>query len=214
MNINADVSGILVINTNDYILEKIKVFVWSGFYSPQDVDQMISDLLEKDADEEMLRSAVEPEFKKKAIAESGWPLVTDCDQLDFAFEELNSNGVVALQNAGYTQSDGIEDSFQVIRERGRDHCRGYCFYHGQDLERVVNGEGLWIAFGDLDQNDTVKTAVGTLVKEAVESFGFKVEWNGNPERRLQIPKFDWKRRVHPKRRNKNGAGPKRGHYRG
>ena len=50
---------------DDYILNAIKTWVWSGFYSPSDVDQMIGDILEDGADEMSLRAAVRPEFARK-----------------------------------------------------------------------------------------------------------------------------------------------------
>src|SRR4051794_32529957 len=37
---------------------------------------------------------------------AGWPEVTDCDRLDAVFASLKRRGIIALQNAGYTQSDG------------------------------------------------------------------------------------------------------------
>jgi hypothetical protein len=107
----------------------------AGFYSPREVDQMISDILEPDADEAFLRAAVAPEFAKKAAAEPTWPECTDCDRLDVAFAELNSAGIIALQNAGMTMSDGLSDVAEVLRQRGRKGVRGYCFYHGQDLDQ-------------------------------------------------------------------------------
>jgi hypothetical protein len=51
-----------------------------------------------------------------------------------------------------------------------------------------------IAFGDLDDDKNKKTEIGRSVKEMLESFGFTVEWNGDPETRLNIPGLDWKRR--------------------
>lgn len=50
--------------TDEYILNSIKNWVWSGFYSPDEVDAMIDDILEEDADVVMLRGAVGPEFDK------------------------------------------------------------------------------------------------------------------------------------------------------
>ena len=180
--------------TDAYILNAIKDWVWSGFYSPDEVDEMIDDILEDDADEAMLRSAVAPEFDKKAAAEASWPATTDCDRLDQAFEELNSRGVIALHNAGYTMSDGTSDVSEVLHERGRKGIKGYCFYHGQDVEGAVAGRGLVIAFGDLDDDKAKKTLVGRLVSDVLQEFGFAVEWNGDPETRLNIPALDWKRR--------------------
>src|SRR5947208_586733 len=98
---------------DEYILNAIKTWVWSGFYSPRDVDQMIGDILEDDADETSLRAAVRPEFAKKAAAQASWPRRTDCDRLGEAFTELNSRGIIALHNAGLTMSDGISDVAEV-----------------------------------------------------------------------------------------------------
>lgn len=150
--------------TDEYILNTIKSWVWSGFYSPNKVDAMIDDILEEGADEAMLREVVAPEFEKKAAAEASWPDTTDCDRLDQAFERLNSRGIIALHNAGYTMSDGLSDVSEVLHERGRNGVIGYCFYHGQDVERAVVGRGLMIAFGDLDGRESKKTEIGRLVR--------------------------------------------------
>lgn len=180
--------------TDEYILDSIKSWVWSGFYTPGQVDEMIGDLLEEDADEESLRAAVQTEFAKKAEAERSWPKETDCDRLDRAFAAMNERGIIALQNAGYTMSDGLEDVGQTLQERGRQGIQGYCFYHEQDTERAVDGGGLTLAFGDLDADPERKRAVGRIVKQALQEFGFEVEWDDDPEKRILIPRFDWKRR--------------------
>jgi hypothetical protein len=180
--------------TDEYILNAIKNWVWSGFYSPDEVDTMIDDILEDDADEAMLRAAVAPDFDRKAVAEASWPDTTDCDRLDQAFDELNSCGVIALHNAGYTMSDGIGDVSEVLHERGREGIKGYCFYHGQDVEGAVRGGGLMLAFGNLDDDKPKKTEIGRLVKEVLQDHGLAVEWNGDPETRLNMPGLDWKRR--------------------
>ena len=180
--------------TDEYILNTIKNWVWSGFYSPNEVNEMIDDILEENANEALLRAAVHPEFEKKAAAEASWPETTDCDRLDQAFEDLNARGIIALHNAGYTMSDGIEDVSGVLHERGRKEIKGYCFYHGQDVERAVAGGGLMIAFGDLDDDKTKKMEIGRLVKDALQNFGVAVEWNGDPETRLNTPGLAWKRR--------------------
>ena len=177
-----------------YILDAIKSHVWSGFSSPAVVDQLIDDLLEGDADEAFLRAAVGPEFARKQAAEATWPQTTDCDRLDAAFETLNVHGIIALQNAGYTLSDGISDVAEVLHTRGREGVQGYCFYHGQDLERAMAGEGIMLAFGSLDDDQTHKLAVGQRVREILESCGFTVQWNGDSETRLNLPGLDWKRR--------------------
>lgn len=183
--------------SDQYVFNAIKTWIWSGFYDPDEVDSMIDDILEEDADETMLRAAAAPEFDKKRAAEASWPEFTDCDRLDKAFVELCSQGVIALHNAGYTMSDGITevaDSMYERRRKGVKNIQGYCFYHSQDVERAVAGGGLMVAFGDLDDNNSQKTKIGQLVKDVLQEFGLAVEWNGDPETRLSLPTLDWKRR--------------------
>ncbi len=178
-----------------YILEAIQSHVWSGFDSPVAVNRVIDDLLEGDADEAFLRSAVGPEFARKQAAEATWPPTTDCDRLDAAFEALNVAGIIALQNTGYEMSDGLTEVAEALHARGsREGVQGYCFYHGQDLERAVAGEGLMLAFGSLDDDRTHKLEVGQRIREVLERSGFTVQWNGDTETRLKLPGLDWKRR--------------------
>jgi len=182
-------------DSTKYVLDLIKGWVWSGYYEPDEVQERIGEILEEDADEALLRAAVAPEFERKAQAEKSWPKETDCDRLDKVFQALNASGIVALHNAGYTYSDGIADASEVIAQRGKNRVRGFCFYHGQDVERAVDGGGLWIAFGGLNDKDKAKKVeAGSAVKQALEAQGLAVVWDGDPETRLSIPNFDWKRR--------------------
>src|SRR5262245_35920175 len=103
---------------------------------------------------------VEAELAGKATAEKTWPHVTDCDRLDPVFTELDRGGVFALQNAGDTMSDGCSDVGERLAERDRN-LKGYCFCHGQDLERAVAGSGLMLAFGNLDAEPSAKRAVAS-----------------------------------------------------
>lgn len=182
-------------DTEQYILDSIRTWVWSGFYTPEEVDERITDILEDDADEAMLRAAVAPEYARKEKAEASWPARTDCDRLDDAFESLNASGVIALHNAGYTMSDGLAEVSEELHQRGRHGVKGYCFYHEQDVERAVSGEGLNIAFGALNDDAGAKAEAGGLVRDELKLQGIHVEWNGDPEERLLLPAFDWKRRA-------------------
>jgi len=179
---------------DQYILDAIKSHVWSGFYTPEDVQQVIDDLLEEGADEPMLRAAVLPEFEKKALAEQAWPAENDCDKLDAAFESLEEQGILALHNAGYTMSDGHEDAAAIIQESGPEQFIGYCFYHGQDVERALTGGGLLIAFDHVHGEVPEKVSIGRAVQAALAAQGLATEWNGDPETRINLPDFDWKRR--------------------
>lgn len=183
--------------TDKYILGAIHKWVWSGFYTPEEVDQMIDDILEEDANEPMLRDAVAPEFSRKEEAEKKWPKITDCDRLNTVFAALDKRGVLCLHNSGFEMSDGHTDAFETLSKQPKTRYFGYCFYHGQDVERAMESGGLMLAFDHVKDEDPDKLKVGLALKEELESAGFALEWDGTSDQRINIPKFDWKRRYKP-----------------
>jgi hypothetical protein len=178
-----------------YILDAIKVHVWGGFDCPGDVQEMISDILEDGANEKMLRSSVDIEFEKKLKAEKDWPSLTDVDRLDAVFKALRSKGILCLHNAGYTMSDGHCDANEEIANYPKGTFYGYCFYHGQDLERAVFGHGLMLAYDHVDGDVPDKYRVALSIKDELEKTGFVLEWDGSADKRINIPKFEWKNRT-------------------
>ncbi|AUI87923.1 hypothetical protein BS333_16165 [Vibrio azureus] len=178
-----------------YILDSIKGWVWSGFYSIVDIREMIYDNLEEGCDEEMLLASIEPEIEKKRLAEKEWPEVTDFDRLHGVFYKLHEEGICALHNAGYTMSDGFEDVSEVVHDAPKDHYHSFCFYHGQDVEGAVNGRGLMIAFGALESDDEKSVQTGKRVAECLSKAGFKVDWDGSIKTRIFLPEIKWQKRT-------------------
>lgn len=179
---------------DEYILESIKNRVWSGFDSPEQIQAMVTDILEEEANEEMLREAVTLEFAKKLREEENWPNITDFDRLNDVFANLKKRGVLCLHDAGYTMSDGHEDAHELIQSYPAGTFFGYCFYHGQDIERALTGSGLMLAFDHVEGDVPDKSTVGLAVQEELEKVGFSVDWDQTINRRINIPKFDWKHR--------------------
>jgi len=138
---------------NSDALHEIDGLVRGGF---EKRDRIIEILCEEmyapgELDEAEVIAAVDAALAAHARDKTTWPVTTDCDRLDSVFAALNAQGIIALQNAGLTQSDGYYDVRQSYNERAdRDTVIGYCFYHGQDLEGAVRGEGLYLAFGPID----------------------------------------------------------------
>ncbi len=178
----------------------IQMFVRSGFYEAERIIEILCQeaYAPGELDESDVRAAVQTEFSRLRQDERGWPSETDCDRLDRVFDALSGHGLIALQNAGYTQSDGYEDCMEVYRSATTEtKLSGYCFYHGQDLERAVKGGGLYLAFGPIDakKEQTEGPVVGRLIVAELERLRFRVEWNGTFSSRMFIPRFDWKRRI-------------------
>lgn len=180
--------------TNPYVLECIRKWVWAGYHDEAAVRRMVRDILEADDDVSALHDAIAAEFLMKAQAEASWPQVTDCDRLDSAFIRLAHEGVCVAQSAGYELSDGYAEIAEALHHHGRETYQGYCFFHGGDVESALKGNGLWIAFGDLDDDESASAAVGRRVFGALVEAGLHPEWNGAPQQRIKLPTIDWKRR--------------------
>ncbi|KQO25615.1 hypothetical protein ASF11_18840 [Acidovorax sp. Leaf76] len=144
-----------------------------------------------------LEHALDAAIRAHEESKIDWPAITDCDRLDATFDALVQRGIIALQNAGYTQSDGYDDVISEHQEAADpDRFFGYCFFHGQDLARAIEGGGLFLAFGPLEasKEDIEGPRVGELVAEELRRAGFEVRWNGSFQQRIHVPAFDWKRR--------------------
>lgn len=183
-------------NENEqYIFDAIKSWVWSGFYSEAEMKEMVYDILEENCDEQMLLKSIGPELTKKIESEKFWPETTDYEKLHKVFYELHEYGVCALHNAGYTMSEGYSDVSEVVSDAPADHYRSYCFYHGQDVESAVVGNGLMIAFGSLSDAEEESKKAGEFVVEKLKSNGFSIEWDGSTKNRIFIPSFIWQKRA-------------------
>jgi len=179
---------------DDYCRDCIRTWVKSGWYTPEEVEQMLEDIVEEDDDADALRKFVQVQFRTQDSEEASWPGETDCDRIDRAFAAISSKGIVALQNAGYTMSDGHDDVGEVLAPHAPGTFRGYCFYHGQDLERAVHAGQLYLAYADLQDTPEGKLAIGRVVVEAFREQGFICEWNEDVHKRILIAGIDWKRR--------------------
>ncbi len=126
------------------------------------------------------------QFTEHLAAQTSWPAITDSDRLTGAFRDLDLAGIVArevftcCQNCGNAE---IGDEFS----RGQKP-RGFVFYHEQDAERGVDGEGVYLAYNGFDQ-----AAIGAEVVAALRRRGLQPQWNGSTATRILLP-LSWQRR--------------------
>lgn len=177
-----------------YVADHIALWVGCGFYSGEEIEEMMLDIAAEDCDIAALTSLIGPALQRKLNEERDWPAVTDCDRLDQVFDELHEGGICALSNAGYTMSDGHADVAEALAAGPDGHYRGYCFYHGQDVERAVKGHGVMIAFGHVRGDPQRDQRIGQAVAEALSEAGFTVEWDGSSRQRINLSGFRWQRR--------------------
>lgn len=127
---------------------------------------------------------------------AAWPEQTDYDRLKQAFAALESQGVVCRQNFTCCSTCGtaeIGGEMDAAREDGGE-VRGYAFFHMQDTERAIDGGGLWLNYGAVEEGETAALAVGQRIADAIAAAGLRVEWNGDWNQRIHVP-LDWQRRL-------------------
>jgi Domain of unknown function (DUF6891) len=174
------------------------LLVWSGFFNEADLGVYLADLA-YDPDAKDIAGEIESharaEISKKREAEKAWPDTTDCDRLDAAFQALEDQKILALHNAGYTAQDAAADAWDIINREPKGAWDGYCYYHGQDVERAVQSFPLFIGFDAVADDEKAKRAIGERVAAALRGADFEVDWSGDPETRMSITNIDWKRRT-------------------
>lgn len=123
-----------------------------------------------------------------------WPDDLDTDRLQRAFRELDTSGIVARLDHTCCQSCGIAEIGGEVAKG--DEPRGYAFAHRQDMQTAVPGGPLTLAYGlfcDGEQPPDAQAAIGEEVAAALRRHGLRVDWNGSPRRRIDVP-LTWRRR--------------------
>jgi hypothetical protein len=185
-------------SAEDYYREQLRMLVWSGFFNEGDFRQYLEDLEyaeEARPHRAMLAEHGLAQMAEKRSAEATWPATTDCDRLNAVFDRLDSQGILALENAGYTSSDAHGDAWHMVEQAPPGRYRGFGYYHGQDVERAVEGQPLFIGFDAVEESAEAKRTIGEQIAAALRETGFEVDWNGDPETRMSIVGIDWKRRT-------------------
>lgn len=122
--------------------------------------------------------------------EKSWIGTTDCDKLTNAFTELSQNGIVAKENFTCCQSCGSYE----IWEHAVEGDYGYVFYHQQDTERAVEGEGVYLAYGHIGMAKKPLSEITEQIVQTIEKHGLTVDWNGSVNTRMLV-NLDWKKRI-------------------
>lgn len=180
---------------------EIRRLVWSGF-EPQDA--MLDIVLEgyptsavvTDIDRQWLKTEIGRQFADKRGQESEWPSQTDWDRLDAAFIELRASGIIALHDAGMTQSDGfaeVAEEFQMRREVNVVSS-GFVFYGGEDVESALSDTELYLTFGAFEKRTENTPIVARQIIAALTKKGLRSTWRGDIGKRMLLSPFEWQKR--------------------
>ena len=181
----------------DDLVHWAHVWVRGGYMSRDHVADWVEDLAVEtlgsapfDAD-----SLVAREITDLRAEQVRWPAITQWDRMDAAMEALELNGIVARQNFSCCGNCGvgeIEAEMAAQIDNGA-RVRGYAFFHQQDTESAVLGDGLYLSYGGLRPDDRAAERIGAEVVDAFAGAGLRPDWNGSLDRRIYLP-IDWKRR--------------------
>lgn len=170
-----------------------------GSYSDAEVIGNARDIMLDEMDETELDRVLPvllAEVKAEHFAaQKDWPEKTDCDRLDEIFAALEAGGIIARQNftcCGTCGSAEIRDEMDEVRKNGGP-VRGYAFFHMQDAEAAVDGQGLYLNYGATEEGETAALMIAKDIVAQFESHGLKTNWNGRWEQRIGI-ELDWKKR--------------------
>lgn len=180
------------------ILTAIRYAVLGGFYNQEEILENIQDIYyDEELDESWIRMEIDRSFSERLAEQQSWPAITDFDRLEAAFDKLNDLGIIAMHNAGYTRQDGESDAYDMHHTLAGDNIptKGYCFYHGQDLERVIESGKLYLAFGYFQGDDHTGMEIGRSIVQALEEASFQVSWNQQLDTRIEVNGINWQKRL-------------------
>lgn len=184
-----------------FIFDSIYTQVRSGFYSLEEIQANIIEEIEDNGfedeiSEEWAYKQIESVNNDLLKESESWHEITPTKRLIAAFDELAESKIIAIHYPGYTTDDGEYEVTEIERALidNNEKSEGYCFYHGQDLERAVRGEGLYISFQKINnESDVVCKEVAKKIILVLEKHDLKVDWNGKANSRILLPEFKWQK---------------------
>jgi len=176
---------------------EIATLINSGFYKEYEILEIIEEqFIDEDISFDSLAKIVSTKYREKIAIEKEWPKVTDFDKLKECFNDLIKEKVIAIHNAGYNLDEGVQDSFQVFHylQDKKLKPEGFCFYHFQDIEKAIESNSLFIAFGDFENNPEKARLIGRKIANILDKNGFIAVWDEDINKRIKIKLFYWKKR--------------------
>ncbi|GAA1266056.1 DUF6891 domain-containing protein [Saccharothrix xinjiangensis] len=176
------------------VLEDVEEYargvVHGGFTSFEEAVQCTADYEER-MTEGAARAVVERVWRERAAEQEAWPETTDVDRLLSVFEALEAGGVVARADFTCCQTCGHAE----IGDEAAEDAHGYVFFHRQDTEGAVDGDGVWLAYGSFSEDGDRTEAVGREVADALTAGGLPVEWDGSVRTRIRVGPLAWQKRL-------------------
>lgn len=186
-------------NPEDTIRTYLELQIAGGFRDPDEIAEAALEY-DEEIEPDVARPIIERLLPQLIAARLGeqkhWPTTTDCDRLDAAFAELTASGIVCRQDFTCCQNCGVAEIGAEIEDEAASGVapRGYAFYHQQDTEGAVEGHGVHLSFGALNDEAGNALAIGTEIAAVLTRHGLVCIWDGTTARRIQVD-LNWQRRL-------------------
>jgi len=181
-------SGIALIVGSGFDAEaRVLEIMLEEYFDPKDLTADDRDFIERE---------VRRAFAEKRARDATLPAQTRWDRLAEVFEGLVlDDSIVALHDAGFTQSDGLGDVDEVWRASGgpASGLAGYVFYHRQDVERAIEESRLYLNFGAFDDTADTAVRIARQILAKLRAAGIEAEWPDDPGQRIHLPRFAWQK---------------------
>lgn len=181
------------------VLEQVELDIKFGFEDEEQLFDSIRDMFyqEDNFDESWLRQVLSAKFQLHQKESLTWKHPTDFERLSKTFDELILEKIICLHNAGHTKSDGEEDCMQTIERLNTLGIKatGFCYYHSQDLGRVVDPEirSLYLRFDSLTRDDNEALFVANKIVDKLQKNGFEVAWTGTVDESIEVKNILWQK---------------------
>ncbi|MDI9240319.1 hypothetical protein QLQ15_15530 [Lysobacter sp. LF1] len=187
----------LVNELRDYIVRDLR----GGYVAPDAIVEGALEVVDAQPHGEALlrthaQRILEDEISAYRTDSAAWPALTDHDRLEQAFATLESQGVVCRQNFTCCGTCGVAEigeEMRATRERG-GAVQGYAFFHMQDTESAIDGHGLYLNYGAVEEDETAAKSVARSIVAAMSAAGLPVEWDGDWGKRIRVG-LQWQRRL-------------------
>ncbi|MFE1252025.1 DUF6891 domain-containing protein [Streptomyces sp. NPDC058735] len=139
------------------------------------------------------REIVERLWLERVQEQEAWTGPTDPDRLERAFAALDRAGVVAREDFTCCRRCGLMEIGAEVDDVSR--VRGFVFFHHQGTRRAAEGGGLSLYYGGFDGSEETTAAVGHEVVAALTAAGLSTQWNGSPDRAIEVTPLRWRKRL-------------------
>ncbi|WP_411138324.1 DUF6891 domain-containing protein [Streptomyces sp. C10] len=178
--------------------ERARQGIRSGFRDFSQIAQDVCDSFDPEdtpVSPDEARRIVAGLWEERLAEQAGWPEVTDADRVARAFAALDSQGLTARMHFSCCSNCALGG---IAAERA-DGDREFVFFHHQDTESAAAGHGLAVRYGayaeDGEASGADRAEVGRAVAAALSGAGLPVEWDGDPDRVIDVTPLDWRKRL-------------------